>query len=284
VLDSYRRLLETARKRATDDPDEGRRLTQPVADRAFEAEAALRVLLKECIDSLNELKDTGRLEAALRAAASKIDDDWKKQLREKLEKIQESLREIAGGEAIDLAGGAMQLVSERITRVVRDRDGLRIALGKGDDAVEFVLEPSPRPGHTGRISSDAFFSTRAGGVAFGPMAAVLIEPTCHHERAMMPLQTEDGIIDVYGAVLGNMAYAREAMYRHARKTAEIGLGAFKGKDVFTAIGIALVVAGAVALIWGYTNGDDEAITWGWIMLSVGVVFICQCPELTVSMK
>ena len=121
---------------------------------------------------------------------------------------------------------------------------------------------SRQAGDLGRISVKEFFGAdKTFGIRGAPMFAAPVD--CHQRQRPVGAGSDAvQTIAVYTAIVGAMATAREAIYRHARKVSQFGHGtALQSKDPVTVATAVAVVAVAVSII-GLIVGGVAAGTAG----------------------
>lgn len=225
-----------------------------LADRAFEAESNVRMLLAEGVDSLNELRDSGMLHASLRQFAAEIGSgkiDLAASVRESVQQVKQSL-DLPEAFANEL----LRFMEQHPISVRYDRKSETLVVRKEDDAdapAETRIRIAPRAGDLGRIDLETFFGPSGSvSVQRGPRAG---GGDCHRPKGeAQPLHS----VDAYSTMLGALAASREAFYGHARKASQYGHGTeLRARDPavvgLVLVGIALtvfVVAFIVALVSG----------------------------------
>jgi hypothetical protein len=275
-LTTYRRLLNDARNEVKRQPHKSVRLSQYVAERAFETEKHLRVFVKEGIDTINELRDSGRLELLINESIKHVSerkgltvlDDAIKRIKQYSEQDYHN-RDTAWLDEYSL------LLKERVRDISVDKGRLLISAIVGGEEREFIIEPTPRPGHLGRISAEDFFNPLDAGILVTSAPPVFVPNNCHHQQLGISLQPKERVVDIYGNLVGSLAYVREAFYRHARKTKEVGLGAFTGKtpEEVVTIGTVISVYGLAMVIIGSIQNAPDMQRVGGIAMLVGIVLI-----------
>ena len=248
-----------------------------LAERAFAAEAGLRVLLAEGLKSLNDLRDSGMLHAGLSELAHTLeggDKDLSRLFREAREELEQGPLALP----VELSDEAVTMVERGLIGLGYDSetDALVVRrVGLADGGPEEIHVPlAPRAGEIGRIDLDQFFG--AGG-RFGVQAELIFAPPSDcHQRATLEVETPR-VVDAYAGILGGMAAAREAMYRHARKVSRYGHGtALRGEDPVSAAITAAVLLG-IGTLMGSVLGPASlgpvlnAVVFALLFLAVSII-------------
>lgn len=229
-----------------------------LADRAFEAEAACRILFAEGLRSLNDLRDSGLLHAQMTDIARSLGTGEKAvaeifaMAKEQKSKMPISLPDEYYEQTLAVVQKAdvrVRYDAEANVLVVRKRNAL------GGDTATTRLRLSPQAGDLGRVSIDQFFSPSVR-FALKPAGPTPVAPDCHHRATPLPEIGQGGTIDLYGAILGSMAAGRESIYRHARKASEYGHGAtvVKARDPVTVLVVAAAVVVPAAVVTAVAGG------------------------------
>jgi hypothetical protein len=242
-------------------------LSSAIPDRAYAFERHTRILLKESLDTLNELRDSGQLQSIFSNAkdllkgfdpAGVIEEG-----RVKLRRLDESLD-------LDFLDEATELV-RKLKIKVKPREGglieLRTTGPTGDIERKLLVDGSLRPGSIGRVSTREFFGN------FGTSLIVDREPRfpppdCHHRAQRFGLEVDR--IDVYGGVLAGMARLKELAYRHARKVEELGHGDLQGAELATAVIAGIIVIGLVLIGVGVATQTPALVVLGGIFVLAGI--------------
>jgi hypothetical protein len=227
-----------------------------VADRAFEAEADARVLIAETLTALNDLRDAGLLHVGLKdfALGAVGEKGLNPAALIRAAKDCEGASAFPPGMLDEMAGD----LERRNVSISYDKDANALALtGRG------LLDPharvtrvrlDPRPGDFGRVGVDEFFSASARH-SFHTTQPAYAPPGFHHQE---PASGSDQVtLDLYSSVVASLAYARELMYRHARKVSEYGHGraTLRANDPAIASAFALLIVG-VGLVAAGSSGAD----------------------------
>ena len=288
----YRQLLDAARQKGPD------KKAGPVphgllVERAYGAEQDVRMLLKDGIDAANELRDSSRLWAVLRPPPSR---------RSRPTRLT--------GSAPPSGRSASR---SRMTSRFRPPSSTTPTAGwptgswtSGRRAATFGC-PSPgpgtrpepiglpgppprscRPGRLGRVLSPGL----SGGVLSmaGRCCRNAQKSGSQEERNAVDTTTasaghDDAPLDIYAGLMAGAASAREAIYRHARRTEEIGPGAVRGEEAISAllvagviIGFLLITAGvAIEIQCAIGAAHDDVCNFGeWLILGGLVVLGVTC--------
>lgn len=251
-----------------------------LAERAFEAEAAMRVLSSHGLDAMNELRDSGGL---ARVGA------WVKSVDGKQLDFDEALRlcrELqADGSGIDLSclDVLPDLARQRGLKMVSRRGRIRLS-GRGlqGEEREIAIEMSPRHGSLGRIGRAAFFGARGASGPFATAIPVYSPETCHYREVVLD-RRRTSIVDAYAAVLSGMASANQIMYRHARQVEAFGRGGLRGNDPISAIvGAVIAVIGIVLVVVGAAVDSPALIGFGIVTILGGVCIAAGLCSLVVA--
>lgn len=259
----YRGFLEevvTARRRCP-------LLSSAIPDRAYAFERHTRILLKESLDTLNELRDSGQLQSIFSNSkdllkgfdpAGVIEEG-----RVKLRRLDETLDLNFFDEAAELA--------RKLKIKVKPREGglieLRTTGPIGDIERRLLIDGSLRPGNIGRVSTREFFGSSGMGLIIDREPR-FPPPDCHH-RAQLFASTLDRV-DVYGGVLAGMARLKELAYRHARKVEELGHGDLQGADFGVGVIVGLIVVGLVLIGVGVATQTPALVVLGGIFVLAGI--------------
>jgi hypothetical protein len=259
-------------------------LAAQIADRAYDAEVAYRVLARDGLDAVNLVRDSGNLPHALEQLARRAEKGLGPEQLTAL--LREAAEAMGKEEALPRLDPAFV---EEAARVIADL-GLGIS-GRGDrltvsarrrDGKEVRREfaTTPGPGTQGRVgAAELFAEPRSSGLASIFGRSLLVDDGCRS-------RTEAAIghelpADLYGQLVGALATGRELMYRHARKVEEVGHGEVEGGEAITVVAIALIVIGAILVIAGATIGigclagawAGEVCDYTWILVAFGLLFV-----------
>jgi hypothetical protein len=259
-------------------------LTKQVVERSFDAERHLRVLLKEGLDTLNELVDSGGMESAIKTGTAFFEQGrtFAEVLGEGFELAQEALKQRYPEQEFGFLDEGMQRLREHKVSISSERGRLLVQMTPADGRERrFFIDPQPQPGQLGRISSSAFFNPRIAGGIYSNVPPIFVPEGCHHHNQVVALAetATPGTLDVYGSLVGGFGVAKGSMYHHARKTDEIGLSRFRGNDPVTAVLIIGAVVAATLIIAGVTINigcqkgwwSGDVCNWGWGLVFAGVV-------------
>lgn len=228
-----------------------------LAERAFDAEGQMRVLLAEGLNSLNDIRDSGLLHASLALFAQGAESgqiDFRTAAEESVKQAQKSL---------DLPSGfteeVLQILERRTITIRYERESETLvvrATGLDNEPEETRVRIAPRAGDLGRISLDHFFGDEGG-------FSVQAEQTrgrrgdCH-SRAGRIERTQS--LDAYAAYVGFLALGRETLYRHARKVSRYGHGSLlRARDPIDAA-ISVAIIAAIVLGVSIMAGTITAVT------------------------
>jgi hypothetical protein len=153
-----------------------------LAERAYQAESDLRIVLKAGLDSLNELADSGKL----RSIFSPESLQPKKPVAflkafEGIKQFFSDQKELSGFDTSFLDETAKVF---KMHEIAAEWTGTSLAIRFKDASGKVhthQMDGVPRPGDLGRIGAKQFFSTERG-VVFTPMIAALGDEDCHHEN------------------------------------------------------------------------------------------------------
>lgn len=252
-----------------------------LAERADEAEAAMRVLTRHGLDSMNELRDTGRLAQV---------GEWVKSIDGNPLDFDEALRlcrELATREPgldVSCLDVLPDLVRQRGLKAVSRRGRVRLA-GRGiqGEEREVAIEMSPRNGSLGRIGRREFFGARGAAGPFATSIPVYSPETCHHRELLLG-RHKVSIVDAYASVLSGMASANQIMYRHARQVKAFGRGGIRGNDLVTAIvGAVIVIVGIVLVAVGAAIDNPGLIGFGIVTIIGGICVAAGLCTLVVGL-
>lgn len=268
---SYRRLYETAIIARKRNLKHSSKFSRFLVEKTWEAEGQLRIALNEILDVVNEIRDTGELEAILRDRVKFFSSkDGFSQSKDNIYKYCKNLSEKYDEFDGKIAEEVLLYINTYIKSITSEKDQLRLSIIRGEKEYDYLIDPAPQPGDLGRISTKEFFNPKILGsekLLFGPLhAPVLSIDTCHSIKVTSTQQ--DIRADLYGSIVSCLAYTKEMFYRHARILDEVGLSLYEGRDDQLAIGIGLVIAGG-ALIFGGFNEDPN--NWG--LISFGVFLL-----------
>jgi hypothetical protein len=224
------------------------------AEQSEHAELVSRVLAKTALESLNDLRDFGHLERALRAVGSRwnegrTDSIVANALDEALLFMGKFYTDIDTSFLRDAKVEVAKHLSDRRVKIASSKASLDIRFAKikgGEGHVTIPFRPS---GATlGRIGVRQFFSPDSplalGVIAFDPLS------DCHHlSRSIVVEKVRD--FDVYRGTVGSLALLRESMYHHVRRVEELGVSHVQGGAF---IGVILaIVALVIGLVLGLTG-------------------------------
>ena len=275
-LNEYYEFFLSAREKIMKQRKAENKLSKLVAERAFEAECHFRLLLSLGIESLNEVRYSGMLEASIRKAVELFPSkqglsDFNEMQKEAFDKI----KRYCPDADISMLDKGVKLLMPQLIDIKSDGKALHIKKSSGEGQYTLILEPKPRPGHIGRVDVDEFFGSGPAQTSIMSTFATMAEDTCHHKQWEMRAERVAGVVDVYGSAIATLAWARESFYRHARRTDEVGLGAFEGRD---GVVIAIIVAAIVGLIFvvgGVATDCFECILVG-VSFLVGAAAMLLC--------
>lgn len=252
-----------------------------LADRAYKAEAAMRVLSRHGLDAMNELRDTGRL-ARVGEWARSIDGqqlDFDEALR-----LCRELDTDSAGIDLSCLDVLPDLARQRGLKAIAKRGRIRLT-GRGiqGEEREIAIEMSPHNGSMGRIGRGEFFGARGAAGPFATSIPVYSPDTCHHRERVLD-RHRASIVDAYASVLSGMASANQIMYRHARQVEAFGRGGIRGNDPVTAIvGAVIVVVGIVLVAVGAAVDSPALIGFGIITILGGVCIAAGLCTLVVGL-
>lgn len=275
-LDDYRQYLKSL-----EDGDDAtcKGLATQLADRAFEAEAAFRILLCEGLRSVNDLRDSSVLHPALGDLARTLGQDGEKGIDEIVRRGKQAVETSFPGTPTKYFDEAAEMFRRRKLRV--DHDGENDALvltgphpvtGQSIDA---RVRLTPRAGDLGRVSVGDFFGGRSG-VGIHANVPTLVVPDCHQRPELVQGLANVETIDAYSALVGGMAAGRESMYRHARKVERYGhtKRAIRGNDPVTVIVGIIIAVGVALVIYGLASGDYGVAAFGGVLILGGILVLC----------
>ena len=204
---------------------------EALADRAFEAELHMRVVLSASMDALNELNDLGMLRSSPNEEEIKHFNETK--LGDAVRQMARALRQHLPGQRWDWLDEASRLVEGVEMHVERHKEGYRGTVTHNRRTTVVHLDPAAP---ATRVSARAFFSDGPERI-YTPTSAIF-----------SPIEHEPEPVSGYDAVVGGLTFAREWVYRHARYAAEMGPPARSGGGpVVAVIAVVLLVAAGVAL-------------------------------------
>jgi hypothetical protein len=240
-----------------------------LAERAFEAESQLRMLIAEGLNSVNDLRDSGMLQLGLESLATAIENgepDFRIMVEESAKQAQHLLNLPEA-----FTGKVLKLIDHRGITVRCDKGSQELvvrARGVENESEETRVRIKPRSGDIGRISLENFFGGEGGAFSIAPEPSGGEAADCHGRVGQMQRPKS---IDAYSGMLGNLASAREAMYRHARKVMQYGHGStLRTQDPLTVAAVVLGVAAAVYIISLIltTTGVGPSFAFGGLSLPV----------------
>lgn len=274
ALRSYRSLLANVEGMSDEQRTACAGIAETITDRAYNAEAAMRVLIASGLETTNELRDTGQLYSAMQAFAKDGSSLDHKQLAARLDEVKQSLDGKRAEQLTDIFDEAEKLI--RKTKLSCEFSDQRIVLsragveGKRD---EFGIALSRQPGQIGRVSVDDFFSPDTTRVHVAP-GRLFVPRDCHHRPFDMEVSKLPPL-DPYAGIVSGLAASKGAFYQHARRTAELGHRGMRGADPVTAaILIGIAVVGLALIIVGAVEGDPELIGFGAILVLGSVLVWC----------
>lgn len=269
-LHEYRDLLRDVD--ALNDDERGRcpGLSDALPDRAYDAEAAGRVLIAHGLQTLNELRDSGQLYDTMRAFAAETERADVDELASRLEKhIDESRASDGDGAASLLHEAAAHVRAANLTvscsrqRIVLNRPGVAA------EQEEVMIALERRPGQRGRVSVDEFFSPTdvEGRVLPGRVYA---PRDCHHR----PIRVRPvGVaVDAYAGALAGLAATKASLYQHARRADELDHRSVRGNDPLTAILTGIAIVGVALIIYGAATGNGYLLAFG-VVLVIGAALV-----------
>jgi hypothetical protein len=263
-LRAYRTLLQSVEHMNQEQRDRCPGLAEAITDRAYDAEAGLRVLFAHGLQTTNELRDTGELYRSLQSLgndaldseslASRVDDHVERAGEQYGDDMAEMLREAAS--LVREAKLSLRLSEQRIVLE-------RPSVTGGTEEIGIALQREA--GQLGRVSVERFFSPDVAHTTIWP-GRLYLPNDCHH-RPLVVDRRPERIVDAYGGVVAGMASAKGAFYQHARRTEEIGHRGMRGEDPVTAvILIAIAVVGVGLIIYGAVTGNGALIAFGAILV------------------
>jgi hypothetical protein len=270
-LRAYRNLLSELERMSPEARAACPGLSATVTDRAFDAEVAVRVLIKHALDSVNELRDEGVFYDAIGKLARELSGEGIKnflgKLRDEAGPASEGFGD-AAGTLLEEAAGAVETLGLEFTA---QRGSLLISRKNGPQGEDqFRLATTRQLGQAGRVSSDEFFGGR-NGRAFVMPPTLLTPVDCHHR----PISVRSDVamaVDLYAATIGGLATTKGLLYQHARRVAELGPRGLRGEDPVTAILVAIAVIGAGLVIYGIATGNPALAVFGAILIA-GAAFV-----------
>ena len=269
-LDVYRTFLRLITEHETEQPGACRGLSKLITERAYEAEAQYRLLVKDGINTLNELRDSGELPHALRRATNDSEGgtlDFEKIATKAKSRLAKSHPNVPAR----LIDEMLSVVEERgISAKLKD-DTLEVRSKDVEGRKQRIsLMVVPQAGAPARISVAQFFGESAGdGGMLSSDAPTFVPESCHHRNAALSRPSQK--IDLYGSAIAGMSTVNQMMYRHARNVEEVGHGPLRGNDVVSlVVGIVVAVVGVVLLIVGACTGDWGLIAGGIVLIAGGI--------------
>jgi hypothetical protein len=219
-----------------------------LAERAYEAERDLRIILKVGLDTLNDLVDSGRLESTFHHEAPKLGKQVP--FNEAFDGVKQFFSGHKDFADIDTSflDDAMRIFRDHDVTAEWTRSGLLTRFKDTTGEIHaHQLDAVASPGDMGRLSTREFFSAKSD-VVFTPMIAALADEDCHHEKQI--LIRDPKRLAAYDTLVGVFGLTRESMYRHARVVDRFGRAHLRGEDPLTAVAIILGVVAAVAVVAG----------------------------------
>jgi hypothetical protein len=249
-----------------------------LADRAYEAEHACRVILAESLDAINDLRDGGTLYPLCADAAKRLGSLTPEDISVQLRQAQKQAGSTHPAFAEAFALGSALVTDLGLSSSVNDDDTITVTrkpIGS-KKAASISISLHPKPGQSARVSSEQLFAT-------GVMNTVrLLTPIdCHHNPLHASLDRVDSpTSDLYTAALGGIASAMALFYEHARRIDELGPQALLAADPGT-IGIIIIVvliiivlvAAAGLIIYGLVAEDGNFIFAGFLLLLLLAAFL-----------
>jgi hypothetical protein len=235
VMETRRHLADLQKLLEPRQPCYSRR----AGEKAFQVEAHVRLAIAAGIETLNELADTGELEAMLNGAMAQVRKAPldARALAERLVACRDLAVEHLGWEISSILDEAAELVARHQISIGALEDHLVYTVRDEQGERRVAVTAAPRAGQKARISLDDFFATPG---SLGSVASVL-EPDCHHRvQNPAPSTIPTGLYDL---AIDGFAVVRETTYRFARELEAHGVPRFMGSGGAAAIG-----AGIIALI------------------------------------
>jgi hypothetical protein len=271
VLHDYRMLLTGLRAAAPARGAAGSSVRHILADRAFEAEHAVRRLVNAGLGALNTLRESGRTTSAWTMTRKHhARGVGAKELRSALTKWRESARGAPGVEACAWAA-IEEFVAETDLRV-QWGDGMAYVTCTvaGETRHLSVPAAAPRIGQplvsAGTLLGASVEGPRALWFSTGLASASHLGAECR-EPAGAKRATSDIVVDPYAAAITALSTAREAFYRHAREVQELGIGGIRGSGPLAVaiialcliVGITLAIAGSEYLRCQQSGDNDHCV-------------------------
>jgi hypothetical protein len=271
-LRSYRELLVRIDdlERENDGPRNDLRAQLP--SKAFDAELRTRLICKEALDALNELRDSGALGAILHGLSLEYRDGAQtEEILRRLENARQELNERFPDVDARFFDDAAN-VCERFSLTLEGRQEQLLARMEGPDGntESLLIDTFSKPGDQGRVSPEEFFGADQIASASANVPT-FVTGNVHHERDLVNSAGEESRLDVYGSAVAALAAQRELMYRHARTVLEVGHEAFRGEDPFTAILVIAGIVGGVLIIVGAATGNITIAAIGILLLGGALV-------------
>lgn len=254
-----------------------------LADRAYEAEANYRVILKAAIDSINELRDSG--DTAQFRANAPYEPGALLPLGDAILGAKNFFASDARFNGIDISflDDAASMVARYGLAVTWTQRGIaanfRDATGQNH---AHDIDMLPRPGGLARLGSREFFAGNDKGV-FAPLTPSIGDASRHDARQG---QRGDKPLAFYDTLMGGFALARETMYRHARVVQRFGKPHIRGNDPLVVIFFAGMAIAAALEIGGtlleigckFKLWSGKICDWAWLLIlggiAVGALTIC----------
>jgi len=257
---------------------------EALADRAYEAETAMRVLTRHGLDAMNELRDTGRLGRDANAWLKSHDDHKELDLAEALKACQEDARQVSDGIDLSFLEAGPAVLAERGLAAVVRRGRIELSGRSVDGGLRKVtIQFEPSHGSIARISTSHFFASDRGAARWATAIPVYSPETCHHRELVLG-KAKAPFVDAYAGVLSGMAAANQIMYRHARNIEEFGRGGLRGQDPVTAIvGAIICVIGIVLIVVGAATGNMGLVGFGIVVVIGGVCVAVGLCTLVVAL-
>lgn len=244
----HRQFLESCLRDLSKDRRKAR-LSRQAADQAYALEQSVRIAIKIGIDTLNELADSGFLDALSSAASVSPQrgggffppaNGWTK--------ISQDLRQNIPGLnpcLFDEIEGFWSKYEINVKQA-NDRKGswpIEFVTARGERQ-EIAIDHKRRPGALGRVVAADIFSTNPER-RIGLALPLPILPTCHAAQ-MRPAMGNERAQDLYGATVATFILAKDMAYRHARQVDELGLTEFSGGD-FGLLGLLILLVILLAI-------------------------------------
>ncbi|MGB8319199.1 MAG: hypothetical protein WCE54_13785, partial [Ignavibacteriaceae bacterium] len=265
-LNQYKKLLNDIQKLDKKDSNQCPEISNAVTDYAFNAEANSRLLIKNALDSINDLRDSGALYQIVDDAGKELSKMKSIEILNRLETEGKKAKEQFGSETAEIFSEAVKSLKSLDIKLSA-KEGKIIVNKKivGDQSAKVELSTKRQPGQMGRISSDEFFSGKGGRIFVSP-GQLYLPPDCHHKPPS--IKESDRIpADIYAGTVSGLAMTKGLFYQHARRVMELGPRGLRGEDPVTAILIAIAVIGAALVIYGIATGDGFITAFGAVLIA-----------------